>query len=59
MDKKSLSIQNGSQIKNVKIFFSKSDPAQVLTGEFAGCLLVMEFAWDSNSFVGNEVRCVF
>jgi len=36
------------------IHFSKRDPAAKLIGEDDGKLLVAMFAWDGNSYVGNE-----
>ncbi len=39
---------------NIRVIYSKSDPATALRGENAGMLLVAAFAWDSNSYVGNE-----
>lgn len=51
-------LSNGVVVKtefnNIRIIFSKDDPAKKLTGENAGMLLVAGFAWDSNSYVGNE-----
>ena len=34
--------------------FSKRDPADPLVGPHEGKLLVAQFAWDSNAYVGNE-----
>lgn len=39
---------------NVRIEFSKRKPAEKLSGENEGMLLVASFAWDGNSYVGNE-----
>lgn len=38
----------------IKIHFSKRDPAEKLVGEDAGKLLIAQYAWDSNSYPGNE-----
>ncbi|KAJ3170968.1 hypothetical protein HDU87_008443 [Geranomyces variabilis] len=42
-------LDNGPRIK-----FTKNDPADKLTGEDEGMLLVSSFAWDGNAYVGNE-----
>ena len=51
---KELPLKHGQLMNGIRVLFTKKDPAEKLTGEFAGLLLVMEFAWDSNSYVGNE-----
>lgn len=39
---------------DVTMHFSKRDPAAILDGQNEGKLLVAAFAWDGNSFPGNE-----
>jgi len=41
----------GGAGNDINIVFSKADPSQKLKGDY---LLVTEFAWDSNAYVGNE-----
>merc|ERR1712154_164595 len=40
--------------KKIKILFGRRNPADKLEGEFADCLICACYAWDGNSFPGNE-----
>ncbi|KAJ3278700.1 hypothetical protein HK104_002098 [Borealophlyctis nickersoniae] len=48
------SVMQTAKGNRIEIRFSRRDPAEKLKGDDAGMLLVASFAWDGNSFVGNE-----
>ncbi len=45
---------NMNHKNNIKLSFSKANPADKLVGEHVDKLLVAMYAWDSNSYPGNE-----
>jgi hypothetical protein len=45
---------NMNHKNNIKLSFSKANPADKLVGEHEDKLLVAMYAWDSNSYPGNE-----
>ncbi|KND04316.1 uncharacterized protein SPPG_00047 [Spizellomyces punctatus DAOM BR117] len=52
-------VKSGQQFRtdkgnDIRIEFSKRDPAQQLEARDQDMLLVASFAWDANSYVGNE-----
>jgi len=44
----------GAKVKSVDIFSTSRDPNNRLSKDYEGCLLCTQFAWDSNSYPGNE-----
>lgn len=46
--------KNGEKINDITIHFSHRNPADKLTGEDEGKLLIAQYAWDGNSYTGNE-----
>lgn len=43
-----------TEINGIKLHFGKREPAELLKGEDTNKLLVCNWAWDPNSYIGNE-----